>query len=513
MTYSVHKGSSDAVLSVTALVEEHLPQALLLVEPDGRILDANARAGDLFEHDPQALVGMSLDGLAHNDCREIVELLLQRAERDASTQTCELQVESAGGRLIDMLVQCAPASHDNARHLMVCMCDISQWRTADPRKLLLEEQLQHSQKMEALGQLAGGIAHDFNNLLTLITGYSRVLLDDIEPSSPHHQHLQKIARAGKQATDLVAQLLAFSRDDGPHSTVANLNQVIIDFESMLERILGEDIALEAHLEPDLANIRINTNQLDQVLMNLTINARDAMPDGGRLLFDTANHYLGNARPSALQHLPEGPYVKLTVADNGMGMPPEIAERIFEPFFTTKDVGEGTGLGLATARSIVRQYGGAILVESTPGEGTTFEVYLPTADCSVDDLRETPMHGFPAVGSEQILLIDDHRDVRELSAQILTGQGYRVTEAPLEQCPHQLDPIGHYSLAIIDAGQPRRTIERLVDELRADYPGIKFLFLVGFRCSTADSPDTHELRKPFTPNALAMKVRELLDESD
>ncbi|QDG52782.1 PAS domain S-box protein [Persicimonas caeni] len=511
MIKSAFQAGDETSTSVADLVEEHFPAALLLVALDGRIIDANQRAAEFLERDPRDVRGLSLDQLAPDDCQDTVELLLARARRESTMQTCELQLESSSGRQIDVLVQCRPTEVDNEKRLLMCMCDISRWRSADPRKLLFEEQLQHSQKMEALGQLASGIAHDFNNLLTLITGYSRVLLDDTDPTSTHHQHLQKIARASKQATDLVAQLLAFSRDDGPRAAVVNLNQVLIDFESMLQRIIGEDIELDARLDPDLQNIRISPNQLDQVLMNLTVNARDAMPDGGQLLFDTAGVYLGNSRPPSLRHLSSGPYVKLTVADNGIGMSPEVAERIFEPFFTTKDLGEGTGLGLATARSIVRQYGGAITVQSEPGNGTTFELYFPTADSSVDSMRQTPMHGFPAVGSEQILLVDDHRDVRELAAQILASQGYRVTEAPLHGGSIQLDPVARYSLAIIDAGQPRPAVEKLVAQLRDGQPDIKILFLAGYRGPEADSPHTRVLRKPFTPDGLTRTVRELLDE--
>lgn len=513
MTNRAFPMGNDAPASVTAVAQEHLPSALILIDLDGHIVDVNSRAAQFLERDVPSLVGRTLDQFAHPDCQDIVPLLLQRTQRDPSMQTCELQIQSASGRLLDMLVQCEPVAIGDQKHLLLCMCDITQWRRADPRKLLLEEQLQHSQKMEALGHLASGIAHDFNNLLTLITGYSRVVLDDIAPNSPHHQHLQKIARAGKQATDLVAQLLAFSRDDGPRAAVVNLNDAIIDIESMLQRILGGEIELNARLEPELENIRINTNQLDQVLMNLTVNARDAMHDGGTLLLDTANVYLGSKRPDALRHLAVGPYVKLTVADDGEGILPELVERIFEPFFTTKEIGEGTGLGLATARSIMRQYGGAITVESSPGKGTTFELYFPTADSSVDDLRQTPMRGTPAVGSEQILLVDDHRDVRELSANILTTQGYRVTEAPIAQCSESLEAFGTYALAIVDAGQPRPAIERLIERLRAHQPGIKFLFLAGFKSPCADAPDMRMLRKPFTPDALARTVRELLDESD
>ncbi len=484
------------------------PAGTLLVEPCGRVLRADGRAGEIFQRDVDDLVDQTLADLLTNDCREAADVHLGRAHSGSGVESCELQVSTPSGSTVDVLVQCRTLEEGV---LAMSVSDLTGWRNVDPRTLLFEEQLRHAQKMEALGRLSSGIAHDFNNLLTLITGYSRVLLDDLDESAAHRRHLQKVLDASNQAAELVAQLLAFGRDDGPRAAVVNLNDALVEFEAMLQRILGESIEFVALLEPSLANIRINPNQLNQILMNLTINARDAMPDGGRLTFETGECFLGDDRREPLRFLGEGLYVKLSAIDTGCGMDARTAQRIFEPFFTTKDLGQGTGLGLATTRSIVHEYGGEILVDTAPGQGSRFDLYFPTADSSIERLRDVHPSAHAPADGEHIVLVDEHDEVRTMLAEILRQRGYSISDA--RSATDAIDLVGDPSvaLAIIDVGLPKPSIDDLVDWLRRERPQLPILFLSGYTPPSETSEPVELLRKPFTPAELTTKVRCLLDE--
>ena len=381
----------------------------------------------------------------------------------------------------------------------------------------LEGQLLQSQKMEAVGQLAGGVAHDFNNLLTVITGYSAILLETLDLAAPDRADLEEIKRAAERAAGLTRQLLAFSRKQIMQPRVLDLNvEVIAGLDKMLRRLIGEDVELVLALDPGLDLVKADPGQLEQVLMNLAVNARAAMPGGGRLTIETSNVDLGADQAARLSVKP-GRYVMLAVSDTGAGMSREAVARMFEPFFTTKEAGRGTGLGLATVYGIVKQSGGDIWVYSEPGQGTTFKVYLPTVEqtaaAATTMLSTAPLQR----GSETILLVEDDETLRVLSRRILQSRGYTVLEAvngedALAVCEGYEQRI---DLVATDVVMPRMNGRVLVERLTAQRPAVRVLFMSGYtdddilRRGIVD-PRMAFLQKPFTPEALANKVREILD---
>ena len=348
----------------------------LVVAHDGQIRDLDEPATNVLGHAREDLVGRDLAHFARGPNQAALDIFWGRIFGCRSPQTCELQLDDCNGSSRELLLQGRALHADDELVAAVSVCDLTHWRRAEPRRIYVEEQLRRSQKMEAFGRLTSGIAHDFNNLLTLITGYARVLLHEIDDDSPHHKHVEKIARASKQASDLIGRLLTFGREAPPKRERVHLNELIDDFQEMLRRIISDQIALETELQSDLSQVRADPSQLNQILLNLANNARDAMSDGGVLRFETENTRLGDQRMGQLERLEPGEYVKLTVRDTGDGMDAQTLERIFEPFFTTKELGAGTGLGLATTHGIMSECDGAILVDSTPGDGSTFELYFP-----------------------------------------------------------------------------------------------------------------------------------------
>ena len=379
------------------------------------------------------------------------------------------------------------------------------------------EQLQQSQKMEAVGVLAGGIAHDFNNLLTAINGYSDLTLKKMAADDPLRLHIQEVKNAGVRAAELTSQLLAFSRKQVLKSVVLCLNAVVADFEGMLRRIIKENIDLRVVLDPKLGNIRGDAGQIEQVIMNLATNARDAMPNGGTLTIKTQNVYLDEDYVSHHINVSSGEFVKLTVTDTGEGMDAATQLHIFEPFFTTKEVGKGTGLGLSTVYGIVKQSGGDIMVYSEIGHGTTFKIYLPCIDEAADKPKWTGERKQIYSGTETILLVEDEEIVRNLVREILTDNGYTVLEAAggkaaLSICETYAEPIHLLLTDVIMPTMGGSELKDLVVKLR---PDICVLFMSGY---TDDSiahrgiydADIAFIEKPFTPDALARKIREVLE---
>jgi PAS domain S-box-containing protein len=384
----------------------------------------------------------------------------------------------------------------------------------------LEDQLRQSQKMDAVGQLAGGIAHDFNNLLTAISGYSELTLRKLDADNPLRRNLEEIKKAGDRAASLTRQLLAFSRKQVLQPRVLNLNSIVSDVESMLGRLIGENIELRTSLSPDLGRVKADPGQIEQVLLNLVVNARDAMAAGGSLVIETANVYLDEE--FARQHIAIEPgyFVLLAVSDNGMGIAEEIRSRIFEPFFTTKEVGKGTGLGLSTVYGIVKQSGGTIWVYSEVGIGTTFKVYLPCVDRSAQDYKRPEHWAGELRGTGTVLLAEDEVLVRNLTSEVLRLFGYSVLEAAsgreaLEICEQLDEPI---ELLITDVVMPEMSGRELADRLKQLRPEVKVLFMSGY----TDDAIVHQgvleaganfIQKPFAPEALANKIREVLLSED
>jgi len=396
--------------------------------------------------------------------------------------------------------------------------DITERRQAEEERLSLQEQLRQSQKMEAIGQLAGGVAHDFNNLLTVIKGYSQLSRIDLKENDPLRGNIQEIEKATQRATDLTRQLLAFSRRQILDLKVLDLNVLLKDLDKMLRRIIGEDIELVTLLSGDLGKVKIDPSQIEHVIFNLAVNARDAMPSGGKLIIETANVELDEKYAHAHASVIPGRYVRLSVSDTGVGMTQEVKEKVFEPFFTTKEKGKGTGLGLSMVYGIVRQSSGDIWVYSEPGQGTTFKIYLPRTEEEADrPQKREDTDSFPG-GSETVLLVEDDELVRNLANRLLKQLGYRVLEATNGEealtvaKEHDGETI---HLLLADIVMPQMGGKALADRLKIPRPNVKVLYTSGYADNAIVhhgvlDPGTHFLQKPFSLKMLSHKVREVLD---
>jgi PAS domain S-box-containing protein len=396
--------------------------------------------------------------------------------------------------------------------------DVSEHKRVEKEMADLQEQLRQSQKIEAIGQLAGGIAHDFNNLLTVIKGYTQLSLVDLKEESPLWENIQEIQKATQRATDLTRQLLAFSRRQILDPKVLDLNSLIRDTEKMLHRMIGEDIELITLLSEDLGRVKIDPGQIEQVIFNLAVNARDAMPSGGKLTIETANVESDEDYAHAHVGVIPGHYVRLSVSDTGVGMSREVQEKAFDPFFTTKDKGKGTGLGLSTVYGIVMQSGGKIWVYSEPRHGTTFKIYFPTIEGELDALNgKREPDSFPG-GSETVLLVEDEPSVRDLANRLLKQQGYRVLEAANGEEALRLiqENAGEkIHLLLTDVVLPQMGGKELAGQLKIFRPDLKILYTSGYTDYAIVhhgvlEPGTHFLQKPFSLKTLSQKVREVLD---
>ena len=383
-----------------------------------------------------------------------------------------------------------------------------------------EEQFRQAQKLEAIGRLAGGVAHDFNNLLTVVLSYCQLLLRGLAPGAPMRAELEQIESAGRRAADLTRQLLAFSRQQVLEPRVLDLNALVFGLEKMLKRLIGEDIDLLAVPGEPLGFVRADPGQIDQVIMNLAVNARDAMTKGGKLTIETANVLLDESVSGRLGELPVGRYVMLAVSDTGSGMAESTRARMFEPFFTTKEAGKGTGLGLSTVHGIVKQSGGHIEVYSEPGMGTTIKVYLPQVSARALELAAPRTAELVLEGSENILVVEDEAPIRQVIALSLRMHGYQVFEVTDGREAISLCERGEpqIQLLITDVVMPIMGGPELAEHVKRIRPDVKVLFVSGY----ADHALVHQgvrprgtafLQKPFTPQSLAAKVREVLNDPE
>jgi signal transduction histidine kinase/ActR/RegA family two-component response regulator len=397
--------------------------------------------------------------------------------------------------------------------------DITERKRAEKEMAALQEQLTQSQKMEAVGRLAGGIAHDFNNLLTVIKGYTQLSLLDLKENNPLWENIQEIQKATERATNLTRQLLAFSRRQILDPKVLDLNSLLRDTEKMLRRMIGEDIELVTRLSEGLGRVKIDPGQIEQVILNLAVNARDAMPSGGKLTIETANAQSDEGYALTHLGLTPGHYVRLSVSDTGVGMSREIQEKAFDPFFTTKEKGKGTGLGLSTVHGIVTQSGGKIWVYSDPGHGTTFKIYFPTIEGELDTLNGKNETDSSPRGSETVLLVEDEPSVRDLANRLLKQQGYRVLEAANGEEALRLaqETAGErIHLLLTDVVLPQMSGKELADQLKTFRPDLKVLYTSGYTDFAVVhhgvlNSGTHFLQKPFSLKTLSQKVREALDK--
>ena len=385
-------------------------------------------------------------------------------------------------------------------------------------KRRLEERYRQAQKLEAIGQLAGGVAHDFNNLLTIINGYSDLLLLRMQPDDPCRELVKEIQGAGERSASLTRQLLAFSRKQVLVARPLDLNAIVVDTEKLLRRVIGEDIQLGLSLSPRLGTVAADPSQIDQVLLNLAVNARDAMPKGGKLTIETTNIEFDPAYARTHASVQAGHYALLAVSDTGCGMTPAVRARIFEPFFTTKEAGKGTGLGLAVVHGTVQQMGGRVEVYSEPGIGTTFKIYLPRVDLPPRLIKAPSELQVPPAGSETILLAEDEERVRALSRHVLAGCGYCVLEAAdgNEVLRIAEGHLGVIHLLVTDVVMPGKGGREVAARIQDLHPELRVLYLSGY---TDDAvvrhgvlhEEVHFLQKPFSPFTLACKVREVLDD--
>ena len=489
--------------------EDH-PEPTLIVDPETfSILQTNARASELS--------GYNLKDLTQRTLTDIIQpwdsakfVLALRTEDFASPELRGVTTFTQGGKAleVDLLIR---SSSIAKRHVwIVVLAD------AAPR-LRLEEQLRQSQKMESIGMLAGGIAHDFNNLLTIISGYSHMLADGLAGDPRNRSAAEQVIKASERAAALTSQLLAFSRRQAAQVKTIDINGLVKGMEPMLRRLIGEHINMRISAAPDLGNVHADPGQIEQIVMNLVVNARDAMPEGGRLLLETDNVDLNDTYVGEHLEVRPGPYVRLAVSDTGVGMDLETREKVFEPFFTTKEKGQGTGLGLSMVYGIAKRSGGTVNLYSEPGRGTTVKVYLPRATRPELDIQPDALAD-PVGGWETVLLVEDEDEVRSFVRTALESKGYRVFVAAdgdeaLRISKQHADPI---HLLITDMVMPEMSGADVAKRLRRQRPGLQVLYMSGYTDAAinhngfADRP-IHFISKPFNPSDLARKVRSVLDE--
>jgi len=530
VAYEELEQQNDELLSTREQLEiqrhryQHLfdeaPFGYLVTDLYGAVEEANQEAAGLLGVPHAHLRGKPFNLFLDAKDRPAFRRLIPRVCAGEALGDQEVALKRRSGETIPVVLTAVRDLDDQERtaRLRWAIRDVSRTKAAEEALRSSEERLRHSQRMETVGRLAGGIAHSFNNLLAAIAFQCELLDDRMEAGDALRPHVEEIQKASERAATLAQQLLAFGRRQVLQPRVLRLNEVLSEMEPMLRRLIGEHIRLETRLDPEAGSIHVDLGQLEQVILNLVVNAHDAMPGGGSLVLETSNVEVvaGSAEESPDLHA--GTYVQLTVTDTGTGMSPEVLEHLFEPFFTTKERGRGTGLGLSTVNGIVYQSGGHIRVESTAGEGTRFFVLLPRAGQEAEPLPRPvrPMPRQKSRGSEVVLLVEDEDNIREPAVEVLQGRGYKVLASndanqALALADNHPGPI---HILVTDVVMPGRSGDWLAEQLAARRPGIRILFISGYpEDSIAHhgvlAPTQHFLQKPFPPGRFLEKVREVL----
>ena len=506
--YREIRDARDFLQSIT----ENSPDAIITTDGRGRLTYFSRGAEAMFGYRAAKMIGSAVADLYPGGLEE-ARAVKRRLAQEGQLRNYESGFLTKDGGCVEVSASISLLRDATGRvaGTLGVLKDIGERRR-------LEEQLRQSQKMEAVGRLAGGIAHDFNNLLTVIAGRAQLILSRLRPEEPIHRDATLVRTTADRAAVLTQQLLTFSRKQVLQPQVLNLNAVVTAMEPMLGRLIGEDIDLAVIPAESLGRVKADPGQIEQVIVNLVVNSRDAMPQGGRLTVETADVELDAAYASRHFSVPPGPYVMLAVSDTGEGMDEQTRSRVFEPFFTTKGPGKGTGLGLATVYGIVKQSGGDIQLYSEPGRGTAFKIYLPrVAQVSAEVDDTTSPSAAVARGDETVLLVEDEPEVRDLAREILEVSGYTVLQAcdPLEAVVMAERHPGPIHLLLTDVIMPRQSGRALVERLRPLRPEMQVLYMSGYtneaivRHGVLD-PDTLFIQKPFTPDALGHRVRAALD---
>ncbi len=501
-------------------ISDALPAVLFIYKLEQeRLVYTSRESLAITGYPPSALTGGELapEELLHPDDRPLVRQEMRKLRNSSEgfmvEVECRIQHQTGDWKWILLRTTVFDRFPDgSAKQLLGVAFDVTESRR-------LREQLVQSSKLESLGKLAGGVAHDFNNLLTVIQSYAEMAQSTVSEGNPAHAYLEQILKAAEQASNLTNQMLAFARRRVISPRVFHLNELVREAETFLQRLLPENIRLEMVLQPELWHVYADPTQIEQVLLNLAINARDAMPEGGVLTVETANVTLDEAYSARHAEVQAGEYVLLAVSDTGIGMDERTLARLFEPFFTTKETGKGTGLGLSTCYGIVKQAGGSIWVYSEPGKGTTFKVYLPRTQETAAGLPERPMRRRVIGGHETVLVVEDNDTVRDVAVAALEAQGYRVLQAAngaeaLRLAESLEEPV---HLLLTDVVMPGMSGAALAQQLQERYPYLKVLYTSGYTQNVIVHHGVLEegiafLPKPYRPADLAHRVREVLDSA-
>ncbi len=494
------------------LITENAVDMIAVVDTQGRRLYNSPSYEKILGYSHEELESTNSFEQIHPEDREKVQKAAADAMRTGHGASLEYRMRHKEGTWRSLESRASVILKDGrVDRLVIVNRDVTERKR-------LEEQFRQSQKMEAIGRLSGGVAHDFNNLLGVIIGYGEVLQDGIATESPMRPCVDEILKAGHRAAGLTRQLLAFSRQQVMDPRVLELNIVVRDMEKMLKRLIGEDIRLLTRLDGSLARIKADQGQIEQVVMNLAVNARDAMPRGGELVIETSNYYVDEKFTRQYPYpMAVGDYVLLSVTDNGIGMDAATRARVFEPFFTTKEKGHGTGLGLSMVYGVVKQSGGYIDVHSEPGQGASFRILLPVAEKEISEPGTTKAPSELLHGSETILLVEDETSLRKLTCHLLELCGYTVLEADSGTQALNLsrEHEGAIHLLLTDVVMPAMSGKILADEMLKDRPETHVVFMSGYTGQTVGqhgvlAEGSFYLQKPFTKDGLARKVREALD---